>query len=385
MPRLMPLAVAAVVLVAGCSDGTQPRVVLYSGRSKSLVEPLVERYEKNRNVNVEVRYGRDAALLAALEEEGKASEVDVFWANTAGALGAAAEKGLLGKLPASIRETPSRFVPNSGLWTPVTTRFRVLAYHTDRVGPEELPDSVLDTEGLAAHEGRIGWTPTYSSFQDFVTAMRVRHGPERTKQWLAAVKELNPKSYRSNTAMLQAMLAGEIDVALTNHYYVHRLKHGGPEGEYEGHEEEEEHEGHAAHHGGEAPATATRPRTRAAQPEHGEHEEHEEGEPRPKAPIASHHFAEGDVGNLALVTGASVLANAPRPERGHAFVKYLLSAPAQRYAAQRVHEYPVVAGVEVPDHLLPVERATRLSPEIDFAALRNIQPTLALLREVGLL
>jgi len=44
------------------------------------------------------------------------------------------------------------------------------------------------------------------------------------------MQALNPNSYTSNTPMIRALASGEIDVALTNHYYVYQLKHGGAEG-----------------------------------------------------------------------------------------------------------------------------------------------------------
>lgn len=157
--------------------------------------------------------------------------------------------------------------------------------------------------------------------------------------------------------MIRALKAGEIDVALTNHYYVLRLKHGGAEGEYEGHEEEEEHE----------------------------EEEHEEGGPDPSAPVETYRFSEGDPGNLALVTGAGVLSSSNQTEEARDFVRFLLSEQAQSFAAERVNEYPVVAGTDVPDYMIPVERALNLSPSFKPEDLGNLDETLALLREEGIL
>ena len=127
-------------------------------------------------------------------------------------------------------------------------------------------------------------------------------------------------------------MAGEIDVALTNHYYVLRV-------------------------------------TEAA-----------EGEPA----VATHRFAPGDVGNLALVTGAGVLEGGTHKAAAHRFLSYLLSDAAQAEAAVSTYEYPVV-GVETPDYLVPFEEATALSPDLDFERLRDIEGTLTLLRDQDLL
>ncbi len=353
--RLFSVLFLGVVLL-GCGGGEPDELVIYSGRSKALVDSLVSMYQEKADVPVRVKYGSDAQLLAALQEEGDQSPADVYWANTTGALGNAVNNDLLVELPDSVANTPARFVPSNQQWTPVTTRFRVLAYNSDQIDPEDLPESVRDLPKNRDLEGRVGWTPSYSSFQDFVTAMRVTQGADATRSWLQGMQNLNPNSYTSNTPMIRALAAGEIDVALTNHYYVLRLKHGGAEGEYEGDEEEEE-----------------------------EHEEEEEEQTRASAPVETYRFSEGDLGNLALVTGAGVLQTSDQSAAAQRFLQFLLSEQAQSFAANRVNEYPVVSGTEVPQYMVPVDSALGLSPEFELERLQEMDPTLDLLRDVGLL
>ena len=354
---VLPLIVLLLGSLVGCGGGESEPLTIYSGRSKPLVDSLVTMYKQKTDRPVEVKYGTDAQLMAALQEEGEQSPADVFWANTTGALGNAVNNDLLAELPDSITGQAARFVPSNQRWVPVTTRFRVLAYNSDTVTPDDLPASVTDLPQRENLEGRIGWTPAYSSFQDFVTALRVTEGTETARTWLQSMKDLNPKSYTSNTPMIRALAAGEIDVALTNHYYVLRLKHGGAEGEYEGEEEGEEEEG----------------------------EEEEEGQSRASAPVGTHHFAGGDLGNLALVTGAGVLQTSGQSAEAQRFLQFLLSEQAQSFAANRVNEYPVVSGTEVPDYMIPADSALTLSPEFDLQRLQDMDPTLDLLRDVGLL
>jgi len=338
------IAVLALFLVlpfAACtSNSGRPEgepLVIYSGRKSVLVDPLVERFTEATGIAVEVRSGSDAELLAALQEEGERSPADLFWANTAGALGVADEAGLLTQLPDSILSKPDGYVPSSGLWAPITVRFRVMAYDPGRVTAEFLPASVMDLPDYAAFTGQIGWTPTYSSFQDFITAMIEIHGEEVTRAWIEGMKALEPKAYPSNTPMLEAMMAGEITVGLTNHYYVLRVIHGG------------------------------------------------DGDIDDDPPIATHHFGAGDTGNLALVTGVGLLNTSSQSEKALAFLSFLLSEDAQSFAAETVREYPVARAATVPDYLLPFDEAVALGPEFDFDRLRNLEGTLDLLREQGLL
>jgi iron(III) transport system substrate-binding protein len=339
----------------GAADAAGP-LVIYSGRRDVLVGPLVERFERETGLDVEVRYGTDAELLAALAEEGTASPADVFWANTAGAL--VQSQGRFAPVPDSLLGRPAAFAPDSGQWVPVTTRFRVLAYAPSRVDTTDLPASVMGLPGVAALRGRVGWTPTYSSFQDFVSAMRATEGEPATAAWIDGMKALQPKAYESNAPMLEALEAGEIDVALTNHYYVLRITEGGEEGEVETPEEEAAEQAAAA---------------RGEAEEEGEHD------------VAMHHFAGGDVGNLALVTGAGLLATGRHRQAALRFLAFLLSPEAQAFAAEEVHEYPVVRGTALPAYLMPLDRALALGPDLDPAALADLDATLDLLRTKELL
>jgi iron(III) transport system substrate-binding protein len=317
----------ALILLLGLSQAQT--LTVYSGRSQSLVEPLVKQFESETGIKVSVRYGSDAQILATLQEEGKQSPADIFWGNTAGALGVAAERGLLSKIPASISSRKTVFGPSSPNWVPLSVRLRVLAYNPDKVKPADLPSSITNAAAFSAYKGRIGWTPTYSSFQDFVAALILTQGESKAKDWLEAMKKLEPKSYPNNPAMMQALRAGEIDVAFTNHYYVLRY-------------------------------------VRAGQP------------------IGTHYFSDGDAGGLALVTGVGLSKTSKNGVNAVRFIRWLMEDKAQQYFASEVLEYPVVSGVVLNTNLLPLSQALAKSPKIDFEKL-PLEDALKLLRAAGLL
>ncbi len=329
---IVALATLTAFFTVSCSQESADELIVYSGRSEALVDNLVERFKEETGADIKVRYGNDAELLAILNEEGDRSPADIFWANTTGALANANENNLLAQLPDSLLEIPASYTASSGKWLPVTVRFRVLGYNPNNVSADELPESVMDLPNMDRFEGRVGWTPTYSSFYDFVTAMRLEEGRDAAMNWLEGMQNLNPKAYPSNTPMVQAIAAGEIDLGLTNHYYILRVKDGGD----------------AASN------------------------------------IETYHFESGDIGNLALVTGAGVLNTSENSELAHRFLRFLLSEEAQRYAAESVHEYPVIRDIEVTDIMLGEDEAFELSPEYDYEELQQLEETLDLLREAGL-
>lgn len=340
--RLRPFAAAALALgavaavvfavpvpAAAQADGP---LVLYSGRSKSLVDPIIRQFTRETGVRVEVRYGNTAQLAVALTEEGERTPADVFWAQDAGALGAAVKRGLLAKLPDSILDSvPPAYENPEGLWVATSGRARTLAYSPQRVAEGDLPGSVFDLVG-EKYRGRVGWAPTNASFQSFVTALRNAHGDEKAKQWLRAMKANGAKTYSNNTSIIQAIAAGEIDLGLPNHYYLLRFKTSDS-----------------------------------------------------KYPVEQTRFDPGDIGNMINVAGVGILKTSDQRPAAAEFIEYLLSPQAQQYFASHTFEYPVTDDVIPSDRLADPEALQTNAPRVDLDALDDLQGTLDLLREVGLL
>ncbi len=198
-------------------------LTLYSGRGESLVQPIIEQFEKKSGINVNVRYGDTAQLAVLIQEEGDRSPADLYWGQDAGAMGALANAGMLDELPDSLyANLPEIFTSNTGQWVAASGRSRVVAYSTERVSEDEIPASVFDVTN-PEYKGRFGFAPTNGSFQSFVTAMRAVHGDAKTLEWLEGMKANDAKIYRNNSTQVQAIGDGEIDFGLVNNYYLPRF------------------------------------------------------------------------------------------------------------------------------------------------------------------
>lgn len=307
-------------------------LTLYSGRGESMVEPIITQFEKNTGISVNVRYGDTAQLAVLIQEEGSRSPADLYWGQDAGAMGALSKAGLLAELPADIYDgLPGIYTSESGNWVAASGRARLFAYSPERVSEDELPKSVFDlTNGQ--YEGRVGWAPTNGSFQSFVTAMRLEHGEERTREWLEGMRDNGAVVFRNNTTQVQGIADGEIDFGLVNNYYLPKFK-----------------------------ATDA------------------------DFPVEQAFFAEGDIGNLVNVAGIAVLASSDNQEAAAEFVRFLLSPAAQQYFTGNVYEYPVTRDVIQNPILEDFDRLLEVSPQIDLDDLEDLEGTLNLLREVGLL
>ena len=327
------VTLAAVLVLAGCGGGESNggTLTVYSGREEELVQPLFDMFEKRTGIAVDVRYGDSAELAATIAEEGGNSPADVFFAQDPGSLGAVAEQ--FEQLPqATLDRVPDRFRDAGGRWIGTSGRTRVLAYNTDALTEQQVPDSVFSLTS-PAWKGKIGIAPTNASFQAFVTAMRLSAGEARTRQWLVDLKRNEPKTYEKNTPVVEALARGEIELGLVNHYYLYLVR-----------------------------------------------------DEQPDAPIANHFLAKGDPGALVSVAGAGVLASSGNADEAERFVDFLLSDEGQRFYTETAEEaeYPLVAGIPAKEGLPPL--AALAGPKVDLSAFgAELEPTLELLRETGYL
>lgn len=304
-------------------------ITVYSGRSEELVSPAFERFTEATGIAVEVRYGDTAEMAATILEEGDNSPADVFFGQDAGALGALKEEGRLADLPDDIvGGVDPRFADPAGQWVGVTGRARVVAFNTEALGADDLPDSILDFAD-DAWEGRVGWAPPNGSLQAHITAMRVQLGDDVVGDWLEKMGEI-AVDYDGNTPILEALGRGEIDAGITNHYYLYRFLAENPD-----------------------------------------------------FPVENAFLAESAVDNLVNVAGAGVVNTSENQEAAFELMRYLLSEETQQYFAGEVFEFPLVPGIEVDPRLPSMEDID--TPDIDLSDLSDLQGTLELMQERGAL
>ncbi|MDA1240705.1 MAG: extracellular solute-binding protein [Chloroflexi bacterium] len=305
-------------------------LTVYSGRSEALIAPILEQFATETGVTVDVRYGGTAEMAAALLEEGGNSPADVFIAQDPGGLGAVEVAGLFAPLPESISAlVDDRWESSLGGWVALSGRARVLVHSTE-LAEDELPASVYDLTD-PRWEGQVGWAPSNGSFQAFVTAMRAQDGEERTREWLEAMIANGAVTYGNNRAQVEAVDAGEIQLGLVNHYYLH-------------------------------PYLAERGESFGAR---------------------NYHFPAGDIGSLLSVAGGGVLKTSQNPAAAEALLAFLLSNTGQQYFADETYEYPVIDGIAIAESVTPLDQIE--PPAVDINDLTELEATLDLLREVGAL
>ncbi len=327
---IIALFLTAVFLSAcGGSDGDAGSLTVYSGRSETLVGPLIDRFKEDTGIDVSVKYAGTPQLAATLLEEGDNTPADVFFAQDPGGLGAVA--GMLSPLEEDVlTKVPQWAVSSDGVWVGISGRARTVVYNTDTLTPDDLPD---DLEGFTdpKWKGRLGWAPTNASFQTMVTAMRSIWGDQRTVQWLENIQANDPKVYPKNTPIVSAAASGEIDVGLVNHYYLHRFLA-------------------------------------------------EQGD---SFSARNYHPPAGGPGAIVMVSGVGILEESDNKDNAQQFIDYLLSDISQKYFVEETYEYPLASGIPVAKGVSTLSEIN--NPDLSSSALSDLEGTQALLRETGII
>lgn len=315
MKRTFSILLAGAMLLSACgtdrADSEAP-LIIYSGRSEELVKPLIDRFEEESGIEVEVRYSGSTELAATLLAEGDTTDADVFFAQDPASLGAV--KPLFSTLPDSTLDlVDAKFSDIDGKWVGASGRVRVFVHSDGTEG--DLPQSIDDVVDNPEWVRQLGVAPTNGSFLAFVSAMIIERGEDATLEWLEELAAAQPTSFEGNSPIVAAVNDGEIEAGLVNHYYLLRLRAEGS----------------------------------------GENAE-------------NWFIPAGDVGTLVMPSGAGILAKTDKPDAAQKFVDFLLSEQTQQFFVEETFEYSLT-GVP-PNPQLPLLSEIN-SPDIDLSQLAD--------------
>ena len=307
--------------------------VYLGGGEGGLYVELLDLFEQaydDFTVNHRVEGSSSLATTIIEENEAGASQADVFMSVDAGSLGAVAEAGATQSLPSeALNAVPGSFQDGDGRWVGFAGRARAIPYNTNRLSESDIPDSVHDFPDAAALEGTMGWAPTYGAFQSFITAMRLNRSDDVARSWLNSMQNHGITEYGNEFAVSNSAANGELAAGFANHYYSLRVKSA-----------------------------------------------------RQNAPLDL-YFTEGDAGSLVNVSGLEILSGTSNAELAGNFVRHVLSSEAQEFFATRTFAYPMISGVAPVGGLPRIDELN--PPDIDLTELADVEGTVDLMQDVGVL
>jgi iron(III) transport system substrate-binding protein len=314
------------------ASGVSGELVIYSGRSEPLLQPVIDAFEaKYPNVEVLLKAGSNSELANALLEEQGNPQADLFVTTELFTVQSLAQQGIFQSYaPVGADQLPDEFRGPDNLWTGLTRRGRVIMYNTDLVSQEELPGSIFDLtdpkwQGQIAAAGS-----TNGSMQAQIAAMRQSIGEEETEAWLNGLLANDVTFFGGHTDVRKAVGAGEFKLGLVNHYYYHLQR---AEGSNVG--------------------------------------------------IIYPDQDEGQIGLISNATAAAIVNGAPHVEAAQAFMDFLVSPEGQKLFAELNYEYPLLPGVELQPDVQPLENFRLADVDVANAA-QDFESTFDLMERIGL-
>ncbi|GAB3711703.1 extracellular solute-binding protein [Nocardiopsis nanhaiensis] len=308
-------------------------LTLYSGREEENIDPLVEEFQEETGIELDVRYGDSAEMTAQILEEGEATPADVFFTLEVGGINALAEAGQIATLSDGVlSEVPEEYQADDGSWVATSARARVIAHNPDVLSPGELPEGI-DELTDERWQGEVGFAPSNSSFQSFVSGLRTIEGDDWTAEWLTDFAANDPEPFDNNRAIIEGVENNTVEIGMVNHYY-HIVQ----------------------------------------TEEFGEENVHWE----------PHHITGGDPLGLVVIAGISVLESSDMQDEANELVEFMVSETAQQHFADDTAEYPIREGVESTQHdLVPLSELS--PPAMELGEVASMEGTLDMLQDAGLL
>lgn len=287
-----------MVTFTGLSHAFSQELVVYSARNEHLIKPLFDAYEKKTGVTIKYVTGDAPVLLERLKSEGARTQADLLMTVDAGNLWHAANEGVLRPVSSNVLEAnvPKSLRDPENRWFGLSKRARTIVYSTERVKPSEL--STYENLADPAWKGRLLLRTSKKVYNQSLVAMLIaEHGEKATETLVKGwVNNLTAPPFSSDTKALEAILAGQGDVAVVNTYYFGRLQ-----------------------------------------------------KETPGLPLAIFWPNQSAGGVHVNVSGAGVTAHAKHPEAAKAFLEWLSGADAQNLFADANMEYPVNPAVKPHD------------------------------------
>jgi len=220
---LIAAGLLSQVALAAAAATEATELLIYSSRHYPQ-EPAFDAFAKKTGIALKTFNATDAELFERLRAEGERTPADVLITVDAGNLWNAARAGLLAavdsrdlaaNIPAHLRDPQNR-------WFGMTVRARTIVYNTKKVKPDEL--STYAALGDPRWKGRLCLrTSTHVYNQSLLAAMIKRYGEPTTEEIVRGWVATQPILINGDTKILEAVAAGQCDVALANTYYLARL------------------------------------------------------------------------------------------------------------------------------------------------------------------
>ncbi|UNU73096.1 extracellular solute-binding protein [Moraxella nasovis] len=222
---MLKKSLLAVAVLGTVAPAMASELTVYSSRATNLLEPIVQKYEQKTGTKVTLINDKAGPLMERLKNEGKNTKADVFITVDGGNLWQAAQMDLLRPIKSRTLEAniPSNFQDAKNRWFGLSVRARTIFYNPSKVNPSQL-STYADLANAKWKDKLCLRTSNNVYNQSLVGTMIQNIGAKKTEQVVKGwVNNLAAAPFSNDTAMLEAIDAGQCDVGIANTYYYGRL------------------------------------------------------------------------------------------------------------------------------------------------------------------
>ena len=279
-------------------------VNIYSARKAYLLKPLLEAFEKDTGISVNIISGKSKELQNRIEREGLNTRADILLTVDAGNLHIAKSKDLLKKIYSKKinKLVPPYLRDEDGYWYGLSVRSRVIMYNPNKVKLSDL--STYEDMANKKWEGRICVRSSGNIYNQSLLASLIYHlGEKKSEEWAKdVVKNFSRKPKGNDRTQMTSVVLGKCDITLANTYYL---------GKWMSSKKEQE-------------------RKYAKQ-------------------IAVYFPNQNGRGAHINISGAAVVKHSKNIDNAIKLIEYLASNKAQELYAKANHEYPIREDIGISD------------------------------------
>lgn len=200
-------------------------ITVYSAREESLTRVPFNDFFRQTGVKINLVTGNINELLETINKEGQNSPADILLTVDAGSLWKAAQDGLFQPVTSDrLNENiPAHLRDPGNHWFGLSKRARTIVYSSERVTPSEL--STYEDLAAPRWKNKLCLRTSKKVYNQSLVAMMIkRHGIEETEKIIRGwVHNLAAEPFAKDTDVIMAIIDGQCDVGLVNHYYLGRI------------------------------------------------------------------------------------------------------------------------------------------------------------------
>lgn len=308
------------ILILACTEAPERpgELVVYSSVDEVFARPIAGQFETETGIEVrlvpDTEETKSTGLLNRLIAEKARPRADVFWSGDPVRAAILKVQGISQAYRSSQSDgLPRQYSDADGHWTGFSARARVLIYNTDLVAEADRPSSILDLLDPRFKDSACLANPLFGTTSMHAAALFEVLGEEAARDFFEEFIENGGTIVSSNGEVRRRVAAGDFVVGITD----------------------------------------TDDFNVAFQ--EGQH-------------VAAVYPDQDGMGTLIIPNAVVLIAGGPNPIRAKQFIDFLLRPETEQALAEsEAAQMPVRSGIQLPDHVRPLDEITPM--DVDYSEL----------------